>query len=106
MRLTITTPLPPKRQRTNEKRAISVVESRSTAVMTPFDAAKPRSKTKTPAMSLEQALFEEEQEVLALIGAKTDTLPPPPTTYRRKQKWKRIKVKYVGTQWYSQYSQQ
>jgi hypothetical protein len=47
--------------------------------MVPFDAAKPRSKTKSPSMSLEQALFEEEQEVLALIGAKTnDPLPPPP----------------------------
>jgi hypothetical protein len=47
--------------------------------MTPFDAAKPRSTTKSPSMSLEQALFEEEQEVLKLIGAKTDTrLPPPP----------------------------
>jgi len=44
----------------------------------PFDAAKPRSKTKSPSMSLEQALFEEEQEVLKLIGAKQDTLPPPP----------------------------
>jgi hypothetical protein len=55
-----------------------VIVSRYTAAMTPFDAAKPRSKTKSPAMSLEQALFEEEQEVLALIGAKEDTLPPPP----------------------------
>ncbi len=45
---------------------------------TPFDAAKPISKTKSPKMSLEQALFEEEQEVLKLIGAKQDTLPPPP----------------------------
>ena len=44
----------------------------------PFDAAKPRSKTKSPSMSLEQALFEEEQEVLKLIGAKQDTLLPPP----------------------------
>lgn len=46
--------------------------------MTPFDAAKPLSNKKSPSMSLEQALFEEEQEVLKLIGAKTDTLPPPP----------------------------
>ena len=46
--------------------------------MTPFDAAKPRSTTKSPSMSLEQALFEEEQEVLKLIGAKQDPLPPPP----------------------------
>lgn len=44
----------------------------------PFDAAKPRTKTKSPSMSLEQALFEEEQEVLKLIGAKQDTLPPRP----------------------------
>jgi hypothetical protein len=44
----------------------------------PFDAAKPISKTKSPSMSLEQALFEEEQEVLKLIGAKQDTLPPAP----------------------------
>ena len=44
----------------------------------PFDAAKPLSKTKSPSMSLEQALFEEEQEVLKLIGAKQDTLPPAP----------------------------
>lgn len=44
----------------------------------PFDAAKPISKRKSPSMSLEQALFEEEQEVLKLIGAKQDTLPPAP----------------------------
>jgi hypothetical protein len=44
----------------------------------PFDAAKPLSKTKSPSMSLEQALFEEEQEVLKLIGARQDTLPPAP----------------------------
>lgn len=44
----------------------------------PFDAAKPLSKTKSPSMSLEQALYEEEQEVLKLIGAKHDPLPPPP----------------------------
>ena len=44
----------------------------------PFDAAKPRTKTKSPSMSLEQALFEEEQEVLKLIGAKEDSLLPPP----------------------------
>jgi hypothetical protein len=44
---------------------------------TPFDAAKPLSKTKSPSMSLEQALFEEEQEVLRLIGAKHDDLIPP-----------------------------
>lgn len=43
----------------------------------PFDAAKPISKTKSPSMSLEQALFEEEQEVLRLIGAKHDNLLPP-----------------------------
>lgn len=47
--------------------------------MIPFDAAKPRSSTKSPSMSLEQALFEEEQEVLKLIGERTDSrLPPPP----------------------------
>jgi len=46
--------------------------------MLPFDAAKPRTKTKSPAMSLERALFEEEQEVLALIGAKSEPLPPAP----------------------------
>jgi hypothetical protein len=44
----------------------------------PFDAAKPRSKTKSPSMSLEQALFEEEQEVLKLIGERQDTILPPP----------------------------
>lgn len=44
----------------------------------PFDAAKPLSKRKSPSMSLEQALFEEEQEVLKLIGAKQDNLRPPP----------------------------
>src|SRR5579862_8768404 len=43
----------------------------------PFDAAKPLHKTKSPSMSLEQALFEEEQEVLKLIGAKQDNLLPP-----------------------------
>jgi len=42
-----------------------------------FDAAKPLSKKKSPSMSLEQALFEEEQEVLKLIGAKQDNLLPP-----------------------------
>jgi len=44
----------------------------------PFDAAKPRKQSKSPSMSLEQALFEEEQEVLKLIGAKQDALPPAP----------------------------
>ena len=53
------------------------MSSSTVAMAEPFDAAKPRSKTKSPAMSLEQALFEEEQEVLKLIGAKTDNLIPP-----------------------------
>jgi hypothetical protein len=43
----------------------------------PFDAAKPLNKRKSPSMSLEQALYEEEQEVLKLIGAKQDNLLPP-----------------------------
>jgi hypothetical protein len=53
-------------------------ELNRTSMATPFDAAKPLSKTKSPSMSLEQALFEEEQEVLKLIGARQDSLPPAP----------------------------
>jgi hypothetical protein len=53
------------------------VDSQFSPMSAPFDAAKPLSKSKSPSMSLEQALFEEEQEVLLLIGARHDSLPPP-----------------------------